>query len=226
MSARQEDRTAGYRTNQIMCVPIRLEASQPAILGVLHLVNHRTGGPFSNEAIEMVQAFASQIALAVAAVQLSDTEKSIKMTRFVKRYNNVHMNKAWNQWYTIYSNARRLRNLQAKAVKMMRNRYLSKAYLTWCSYYLSRKRQRELTKRIISRLLNNLLHRGFQRWCHFNLRSQIAGDAKDLYLQLQLIKQQHQEDVINKAVRRISNRRLASAYHAWWAKYDAGMFQN
>ena len=148
------------------------------------------------------------------------------MTRFVKRYNNVHMNKAWNQWYTIYSNARRLRNLQAKAVKMMRNRYLSKAYLTWCSYYLSRKRQRELTKRIISRLLNNLLHRGFQRWCHFNLRSQIAGDAKDLYLQLQLIKQQHQEDVINKAVRRISNRRLASAYHAWWAKYDAGMFQN
>jgi hypothetical protein len=42
MEARHQDRSSGYRTQQIMCAPIRLDTSSGA-LGVLHLVNTRTG---------------------------------------------------------------------------------------------------------------------------------------------------------------------------------------
>ena len=173
----------------------------------------------------MVNAFASQIALAVAAVQLADQEKSVKMIRFWNRYNNVQVAKAWNNWYAMWANAKRLRNLHRKALSMMKNRFTARSFLTWEQFWAARKRQRLLTARIISRLLNNLLHKGFQRWCHHHLRMQIAGDAKDLYAQLQSLKRQHQEDIINKAVRRISNRRLASAYNTWWAQYDAAKVQ-
>ena len=106
-------------------------------------------------------------------------------------------------------------------MKMMKNRYLSKGYATLLLYYQNRKRQREITARIISRLLNTLLHRGFQRWSNFVLKMQIAGDTQHLYQQLQDIKQQHQDDIIKKAIRRLQNRRMASAYQTWFQMYEA-----
>ena len=70
-----------------------------------------TGGPFSSDAASMVNAFASQIALAVAAVQLADQEKSVKMIRFWNRYNNVQVAKAWNNWYAMWANAKQMQCL-------------------------------------------------------------------------------------------------------------------
>tara|TARA_B100000780_G_C20647258_1_gene257845 strand:- start:60 stop:482 length:423 start_codon:yes stop_codon:yes gene_type:complete len=49
---------------------------------------------------------------------------------------------------------------------------------------------------------------------------QIAADAQDLYAQMQALKQQHQDEVISKAVRRIANRKLASAYYTWQSQYE------
>ena len=256
-----------------MCVPLRIDPQSPT-LGVLRLVNTRHGHAFSPESEQMVVTFATQIAIAIAAVHLNENVKTVKMTRFIKRYRNLLLTKTFNTWYGVWNNAKRLRNVrglpvccfsvvsflvatmnqikkrgthlfflwytspmqflqsiffhhfslfqvQFKAMKMMKNRYLSKAYATLLLYYKNRKRQREITARIISRLLNTLLHRGFQRWSNFVLKMQIAGDAQHLYQQLQDIKQQHQDDIIKKAIRRLQNRRIASAYQTWFQMYEA-----
>ena len=182
-------------------------------------VLHISGGQFSSDS-DTISLFAAQLALAVAAVHVANREKNVKMARFLKRYQNIHLTKSWNQWHQHLSNARRLKNLRKKGLAMMRNRLSSRAFLTWEHFWSQQKRQRLLVTRIISRLLNNLLHRGFQCWCQYNLRMQIAADAQDLYAQMQALKQHHQDEVISKAVRRIANRKLASAYYTWQSQYE------
>ena len=99
------------RTKQVLCVPLRIDPQSPT-LGVLHLVNTRHGHAFSLESEQMVVTFATQIAIAIAAVHLNENVKTVKMTRFIKRYQNLLLTKTYNTWYGVWNNAKRLRNVR------------------------------------------------------------------------------------------------------------------
>ena len=103
------------RTKQVLCVPLRIDPQSPT-LGVLHLVNTRHGHAFSPESEQMVVTFATQIAIAIAAVHLNENVKTVKMTRFIKRYRNLLLTKTFNTWYGVWNNAKRLRNVRGLPV--------------------------------------------------------------------------------------------------------------
>jgi len=63
------DRTTGYRTRSILCMPMKNREGQ--ILGVLQVLNKR-GGPFTAADEELLEAFAGQAAIAVQNALLNE----------------------------------------------------------------------------------------------------------------------------------------------------------
>ena len=221
--ARRNERHAGYKTVQVMCCPVRVDSDNSNPVGVLRVVNNRAfSGPFSSDAEDMIQAFCSQIARAVVGVIAARKEKSVKMERFLLRYQHAHMAQAWQSWLAVYMEARRLRNLHRKALGMFQNRCIGKAMMSWIAFANMRRRQRELTKRIIARLLSNLLHRGFQSWCRFILRVKMTADANDMFGRLQRQRREHQQAVVSRAVRRLTQRAMSAAFQAWRLRWENG----
>ena len=178
---RRKDRHEGYKTVQILCAPVCIDRISDPV-GVLRVVNNRAfAGPFSSDSEDMIMAFCSQIARAVVGVMKARQECTIKIERFLQRYQNSKMARAFQSWLIVYMQARRLRNMQKRAIGMFKNRSLARAMMSWISFLETRRRQRELTKRIIGRFMSNLLHRGFQTWYRYILRMKMTSNADDLY---------------------------------------------
>lgn len=62
------DQRTGYRTRQVLAVPIT-DAQGKELLGVLQLVNTRSGAPFSHLQVECLQVLCESLAVALAARQ-------------------------------------------------------------------------------------------------------------------------------------------------------------
>lgn len=68
------DRKSGFKTRNIMCVPMKIG---DRVVGVLQLINRRNGGDFVQEDIEMLKAIAGQAAIAVENARLYERTRNM-----------------------------------------------------------------------------------------------------------------------------------------------------
>jgi HD-GYP domain-containing protein (c-di-GMP phosphodiesterase class II) len=69
------DRKTGYRTRSVLAVP--MVDPRGTRIGVMQVINKKGGGAFSREDVELLEAMASEAAIAIANVRLVEEQKQL-----------------------------------------------------------------------------------------------------------------------------------------------------
>ena len=165
---REIDRTSGYRTKQVLCAPIvTIAGGTTKITGVLQVLN-RTGthleNGFSLHDEELIIGFTKQISIALDSIIKNQNESDVKVRRFLYKYQNVCVSRAWNSWQHSHNVARRKRYIQTRAMQYWSRQKYSRAFTAWIYMLDERKRLKELMDRVLRRMERNGMHAGFQSW--------------------------------------------------------------
>jgi diguanylate cyclase (GGDEF)-like protein len=85
------DKTIRFKTKSLMCVPIR---SQDHIIGVIELVNKKTGGSFSKEDLDLLIRLVDQTAIAIERTALYQKMTELALTDdLTKLFNTRYLNR-------------------------------------------------------------------------------------------------------------------------------------
>lgn len=186
---REIDGASGYRTKQVLCAPIMSDAGvpfepfdpeaahatsstpndEPTVTGVLQVLNRRGQDcGFSLRDEELIEGFAKQISMALDSIIISRRENDVKVRRFLLKYQNACVAKAWNSWHTSHKKNKHQRHLQARSLLFWTRQKYARAWTPWVNMVEARKRQRELMNRVLRRIEGVRLHAGLQSWVRYS----------------------------------------------------------
>ena len=187
---REIDRQSGYRTKQVLCAPIMSDNAvvpfgpfdpetdqtattttlndEPKATGVLQVLNRRGKDcGFSLRDEELIEGFAKQISMALDSIILSQRENDVKVRRFLLKYQNACVAKAWNKWQANHQKNKRQQHVQVRALQFWTRQKYARAWTPWINMVNARKRQRELMNRVLRRIERMRLHAGLQSWIRY-----------------------------------------------------------
>jgi hypothetical protein len=227
---RDIDRKSGYRTKQVLCAPIVSEDTKTdgdgiCITGVLQVLNRTQlqDRGFSLHDEELITGFTQQIAIALDSIIKTQRENDVKVGRFLFKYQNVCVARAWNTWEALYNEAKRHRYLQTRAMKFWYCQKYARAWTPWVYLVQTRKRQRELMNRVLRRMEKVKLHSGFQSWIRHSHYVQAHKDMQVTIEDLRRERAHHREQIMKRAIRHMRFASMSRCFNQWQADVDAAV---
>ena len=166
------DRKNGYRTKQILAVPIQ-EVAGSKIIGVMQVINRKDNSPFTQSHTSLLMNYCCQVSAAIQNVEGRKKMEQMKMLKFVGKLRNSHLCQSWNRWQNMCAENRRLKSLMKRFSIHLKQRHVSMAFRSWETFRQTILRRRTLIGRVFGRISRTKLAAGFHTWERFCAHEQL-----------------------------------------------------
>ena len=167
------DAETGFRTRQLLTVPIRSKENGNRVVGVLQTINKITNTSFTTEHKDLLEAYCEQVAATLTNINGKKNVQKKRLRRFMRKIKSRNLHKSWNSWVDFVDDKLRKKHLLRRFTLRLQGRSRSLAFNAWVDYRNWRQYQRRSMKQILSRLQKTRLFAGFRTWLRFILMSKV-----------------------------------------------------